>query len=171
MSAAPRLRNLACELSSAGISLELQVPSHINACQRVPQEVQQRQEGREQKQEGENDGWGPGSSYPWSLINLILISINFWIIPFYTVTWTESPVHTPNMYKVPVSQSCLTLYDPMDCHGILQAILEWAAFSFSRGSSQPRDRTWVSHTAGRFFTFWATREALTLCQILWGIQR
>lgn len=56
MSAAPRLRNLACELSSAGISLELQVPSHINACQRVPQEVQQRQEGREQKQEGENDG-------------------------------------------------------------------------------------------------------------------
>ena len=31
-------------------------------------------------------------------------------------------------------------------HGILQArILEWAAFPFSRGSSQPRDRTQVSH--------------------------
>lgn len=56
MSAAPRLRNLACGLSSVGVSLELQVPSHINACQRVPQEVEQRQEGREQKQEGENDG-------------------------------------------------------------------------------------------------------------------
>ena len=31
--------------------------------------------------------------------------------------------------------------------------------SSSRGSSQPRDQTQVSHTAGRFFTVWATREA------------
>ena len=38
-------------------------------------------------------------------------------------------------------------------HGILQArILEWVAFPFSRGSSQPRDRTQVFHIAGRFFT-------------------
>ena len=45
-------------------------------------------------------------------------------------------------------------------HGILQAIiLEWVAISFSRGSSQLRDWTQVSHTAGRFFIFWATREA------------
>ena len=45
-------------------------------------------------------------------------------------------------------------------HGILEArILEWGAFSFSRGSSQPRDQTQVSHIAGRFFTRWATREA------------
>ena len=51
---------------------------------------------------------------------------------------------------------------PMDCivHGILQArILEWVAFPFSRGSSQPRDWTQVSHIAGGFFTSWATREA------------
>ena len=34
------------------------------------------------------------------------------------------------------------------------------AISFSRGSSQPRDQTQVSHTAGRRFTVWATREAL-----------
>ena len=33
------------------------------------------------------------------------------------------------------------------------------AFSFSRGSSQPRDWTQVSHIAGIFFTSWATREA------------
>ena len=46
-------------------------------------------------------------------------------------------------------------------HGILQArILEWVAFPFSRGSSQPRDQTQVSLIAGRFFTSWATREAL-----------
>ena len=38
-------------------------------------------------------------------------------------------------------------------HVILQArILEWVAFRFSRGSSQPRDRTQVSRIAGRFFT-------------------
>ena len=46
----------------------------------------------------------------------------------------------------------------MDCevHGILQArILEWVAFPFSRGSSQPRDRTQVSRTAGKFYTSWA----------------
>ena len=46
-------------------------------------------------------------------------------------------------------------------HGILHAItLEWVAFPFSKGSSQPRDWTQVSCTAGGFFTSWATREAL-----------
>ena len=50
-----------------------------------------------------------------------------------------------------VAKSCLSLCDPMDCsppgssvHEILQArILEWVAIPFSRGSSQPRDQTWV----------------------------
>ena len=54
--------------------------------------------------------------------------------------------------KVKLTQSYLTLCDPMDytVHGILLVrILEWVAFPFSRGSSQPRDRTQVSHTAGR----------------------
>ena len=46
-------------------------------------------------------------------------------------------------------------------HGILQArILEWGAFPFSRGSSQPRDLTQVSHIAGGFSTSWATRKGL-----------
>ena len=41
-------------------------------------------------------------------------------------------------------------------HGILPArILEWVAVSFSRGSSQPRDWTQISRTAGGFFTSWA----------------
>ena len=45
-------------------------------------------------------------------------------------------------------------------HGILQAkILECVAIPFSRGSSQPRDWTWVSCTVGRFFAIWATGEA------------
>ena len=66
-----------------------------------------------------------------------------------------------------VTQSCPTICDPMDSsllgsaiHGIFQArILEWAAISFSRGSSQPRDRTQVSSIAHRGFTVWATRKA------------
>ena len=63
--------------------------------------------------------------------------------------------------KVKVAQSCLTLWDPKDytVHGILQTrVLEWVAFSFSRGSSQPRNRTQVSYIAGKFFPSWATRE-------------
>ena len=58
--------------------------------------------------------------------------------------------------------SHVQLCDPMDStvHGILQArILEWTAFLFSMGSSQPRDGTQVSSIAGGFFTSWAIREA------------
>ena len=48
-------------------------------------------------------------------------------------------------------------------------ILEWVAFPFSRGSSQPRDWTQVSHIAGWFFTSWATREAqLNKLKNIWG---
>ena len=39
-------------------------------------------------------------------------------------------------------------------------MLEWVAYPFSRRSSQPRNQTRVSCIAGRFFTSWATREAL-----------
>ena len=56
---------------------------------------------------------------------------------------------------VKVAQLCPTLCDPMGytVHGILQArILEWVALPFSRGSSQPRDRTLVSCIAGGFLT-------------------
>ena len=66
-------------------------------------------------------------------------------------------------WSVKVAQLCPILCDLMDytIHGTLQArILEWTAFPFSRGSSQPRDRTQVSSIAGGFFTSWATREAL-----------
>ena len=78
--------------------------------------------------------------------------------------------------KVKDAHSCPILSDPVDytVHGILQArILEWVAFPFSSGSSQPRDRTQVSCIAGRFFTSWATREAAAAHQgflfSLWNI--
>ena len=58
------------------------------------------------------------------------------------------------------------LCDPTDysppgssVHGILQArILEWVAIPFSRGSSRPRNQTWISCIANRFFIIWALGE-------------
>ena len=44
-------------------------------------------------------------------------------------------------------------------------ILEWVAMPSSRGSTRPRDRTWVSRIAGRFSTLGATREALHSCTV------
>ena len=64
--------------------------------------------------------------------------------------------------KVKVAQSCPTRYDSKNytVHKILQdRIQEWVAFLFSRGSSQPRERTQVSHIAGRIFTSWTIGEA------------
>ena len=68
-----------------------------------------------------------------------------------------------------VSQLYLTLCDPMNCnlpgssvHEILQArILDWVAIPFSRGSSQPRDQTWVCCIVGRFFTISSTKKTST----------
>ena len=68
--------------------------------------------------------------------------------------------------KVKVAQSCPDLCDPMyyTVHGILQAgTLEWVAFLFSRGSSQPRNWTQASRITGGFFTSWTTREAQEYC--------
>ena len=57
------------------------------------------------------------------------------------------------------SESCSVVSDSLHpwtiyiVHGILQArTLEWVAFPFSRGSSQPRDRNEVFHITGGFFT-------------------
>ena len=75
----------------------------------------------------------------------------------------EGEVKSKSLSRVP------TLCDPMGytVQGILQArILQWVAFPFSRGSSQPRDPTQVPHIAGGFFTSWATREALEGEQML-----
>ena len=80
--------------------------------------------------------------------------------------WIHAPQPRLVSQEVLVTQSCPTLCDPKDCRprgssvsGILQArILEWEAIPFSRGSSRPRDWTWVSCMAGRCFTSWATRK-------------
>ena len=66
-----------------------------------------------------------------------------------------------------LAQLCPTICNPMNysppgfsVHGILQArILEWVVLPFSRGSSPPKDRNWVSCIASRFFIIWAIWEA------------
>ena len=107
------------------------------------------------------------SSY-WCLKSVSRQTYRFW---HQVWVWMVSSV-------VLVAQSYPTLCNPMDCslpgssvHGILQArILEWIAIPLSRGSSQPRDWTCVSYIAGKFFTVWATREAL-LCSEELSIQK
>ena len=68
-----------------------------------------------------------------------------------------------------VAQSCLPLCNPMgyslpcsSVHGIFQTrVLEWVAIFYSRGSSQPRDWTWVSRIASRHFTIWGIGWVIT----------
>ena len=83
---------------------------------------------------------------------------------------------SPLFLRAKSFQSCPTLCNPMDyslpdscVHGISQArIPVWVAFSFSRGPSQPRDRTCVSYVSciGRrvLYTSSATWEALGVCE-------
>ena len=52
------------------------------------------------------------------------------------------------------------LYSPWTSPGQNTGVDRREAFPFSRRSSQPRDQTQVSHIAGKFFTDWASREAL-----------
>ena len=95
--------------------------------------------------------------------NLLLPCFMFSYYHYYLINYIYFALSCLESMKVKVTQ-CPTLCSPMDCtvHGILQArILEWVVFPFSRGSSQPTDRTQVSRIAGRFLISWATREALS----------
>ena len=99
---------------------------------------------------------------------ILLIKVFFYKVK---IAWT---CFQSSCYCCLVAQSCSTLCDPMDCsppgssvHGIPQArIVEWVAISFSRGSSQLRDRTcisWVPCTGWLVLYHWATREAHINC--------
>ena len=84
----------------------------------------------------------------------------------YNYCWSPLTTSLPSiqiMLEVKWSESRSVISDSLQPHGlyrILQAgILEWVAFPFTRGSSQPRDQTHLSRIAGKFFTSWATREA------------
>ena len=111
--------------------------------------------------------WG---NYVSSLNKCSLFKELFWVLSIDESEWNWWKwMKLMNMNEIDeseVAQSYSTLCDPKDCsppgsstHGIFQIrILEWVAISFSRGSSQPRNRTQVCCIAGRLFTIWTTKE-------------
>ena len=111
------------------------------------------------------------------------VLIHIWvpaILPITAFTSVQMSTH-PKRYKmshcVCVNHSVMSnslwphglyvvLQTPLSM-GILQArILKWVAISFSRGSSWPRDRIWVSSITNRFFTIWATTEEQNVSLLL-----
>ena len=107
--------------------------------------------------------WATREAYTVIKCNIIIYHIPI----IYFIMYYDMNCNNNKLKWSDVAQSCPTLCDPVDCslpgfsvHRIFQArILEWVAISFSSGSSQPRDRTRVSHIPGRRFTLWATRKA------------
>ena len=108
-------------------------------------------------------GWNCNCAVVWAFFALPFFGIVCICCLGQCLLWTR-----PWYWKVKVlaAQSCPTLAT-LDCslpdcsaHGSLQTkILEWVAIPFSRGSSRPKDWTWVSCITDRFFTISATWEA------------
>ena len=104
-------------------------------------------------------------------VHMYIMCIYVYICVYIHIYTCNTYMHNMHRECSVIAQSCLTLCYPMDCslpgfsiHGIFQArIPEWVAISFSRRSSQPRDRTQVSHILGRWFTILATREYIKPC--------
>ena len=112
-----------------------------------------------------------GNQTEWSSFKTISL-LNYWLLPKIVA---NGQVHFFFFLKKE-SLSCVPLFatpwslPDSSVHGISQVrILKWVVISFSRGSSRPRDGTWVSCIAGRFFTIWATREDLFIRgECLWN---
>ena len=108
----------------------------------------------------------------WTIITMVVLFFAFKEPQYCSCTVWQGCILSScfNLHAkwVILAQSCPTLCDLMDCsppgssvHGILKArILECVAIPFSRGSSQPRDWSWVSYIAGRFFIVWATSDIM-----------
>ena len=99
------------------------------------------------REESEKSLWLPGKKRSLLLSSALMTGMRVPLL----VSW----FYLIEKGKVKVTQLCLNLFDIMDCnpsgssvHGTLQSrILEWVAMPFSRGSSQCRDWTQVSHIA------------------------
>ena len=96
-----------------------------------------------------------GQTVPCSLALYVFIIYHYF--PHRLTLYLTHHQCSITMYRMKVKaiQPCPNICSTMDytVRGILQArMLEWVAFPFSRGTSQPRDQTQVPHIAGRFFT-------------------
>ena len=95
-----------------------------------------------------------------TVLGIKYTSLNKTVFPLVEFIFQWREMDSNNTVTQRFAQSCLTPCNPTDCslpgssvNGILQGrILEWVAIPFSRASSQPRERTWASYIAGRFFT-------------------
>ena len=103
---------------------------------------------------------------PWTVAHQVSLSMGFfqarvleWVAISFSNAW-KWKVKVKSLSRVPASATPWTAaYQAPLSMGFFQArVLEWAAIFFSRGSSRPRDRTWVSLIVGRHFTVWTTRE-------------
>ena len=114
--------------------------------------------------------WETFTSLPWKkmLLQSCFYFLSSFLLPFFHSSFTCSHIHRYIDIHInfkQTSESWSVVSDSLWPHGlyspwILQIrILEWVAFPFSRGSSQPRNGTQISHIAGGFFTSWARREA------------
>ena len=99
------------------------------------------------------------SEVQWNMVSFFFFGKFFLSELFYLLPSTEwGSSFQPNLVLIHKFHN--SERESCSVHRILQArILEWVAFPFSRGSSQPRYRIQVSLIVGGFFTSWATREA------------
>ena len=143
---------------------KLQVVSEIGSALMQPPEWR----GAGPSVVGISPGWQkPFLSHMYWVQLLSIFHVVFWFCISLGRGVSSLKLSIPSLCVCLVTQSFLTLCDPVDCsppvssvHEILQArILEWVAMPSSRGSSQPSNQTQVSCIAGGFFTIWATREA------------
>ena len=107
-----------------------------------------------------------GCQLPISLLNLISESC-LCLLFFSSYVKSESVSHISHVQVFATPWTVCSL-PGSSVHGILPArILAWVAIPFSRGSSWPKEQTWISGITGRFFTIWATRETCAL--LIWKI--
>ena len=85
----------------------------------------------------------------WKVINILICIFCLWIPGVYSLSYIW-------LFATPWA---VALHGPWSVRILQARILEWVDMPSSEGSSQLWDQTLVSHTAGRFFNIWATRDA------------
>ena len=105
--------------------------------------------------------------WKWKFLSLVWLFTTPWTIQSLEFSRPEywrgqpflSPGDLPNPRIEPRSSTLQADSSPAEHRGSPR-ILDWVAYSFSSGSSQPRNWTRISYIAGGFFTNWAVRKAL-----------
>ena len=98
------------------------------------------------------------SATPWAIVHQAPLSVGFSRKEYWSILHNGGLLHCRQiLYRL--------------SHQGSPGILEWVAYSFSRGSSQTRNPTGVSCIAGGLFTSWATGEAQFLPELLCNVEK